>query len=427
MRARPVPLVLVALLAVVTVACGNSKSGTTQQVGPGAGKTCTSPSETQGVTDSEIRVAGVASVHNPLGFDYGEAFKGTKAYFDMINAQGGVFGRKLNLVATEDDGMANNQQTVQRILTNDNVFAVAPVASLLFTGAKVLAQQCVPTFGWNINPDWADGPSLFGDKGSNLNFDAPSLGAAYVASQLGAKKAAVLAYNVPESAECAKGMMNTWKTFPNIASLAYSDTKMAYPIRDASSDVAAMKAAGVDFVMACLDAPNMTTLANEMHKQGLKATLFLSDGYYNQIKDNPSFEGAVAQTFFAPFELQDKPQGLQDYLDAMRKTNGPVDEISLVGWTAADMLVTAIKKAGKSFTRSSVVKALNEMTDYVANGLLPGINWTIAHSKEWNPPCAAYSVVHDKQFVPTYGQKGKPFLCFDPNTPANTVPKPTYK
>jgi ABC-type branched-subunit amino acid transport system substrate-binding protein len=425
MRARLVPVALVVL--VLAAACSNSKSGSTQQVGPGAGKTCTSPNETQGVTGSEIRVGGVASVHNSLGFDYGEAFKGTQAYFQMINEQGGVFGRKLKLVAAEDDGMVNNQQTVQRILTNDNVFAMAPVASLLFFGAKTLAQQCVPTFGWNINPEWASGPNLFGDKGSNLNFSAPSLGAAYIASQLGAKKAAVLAYNIPQSSQCATGMTNTWKKFPNIATLAYSDTKMSYPLKDVSGDVAAMKAKGVDFVMACFDAPNMATLAAEMHKQGMKATMFLSDGYYNSIRDNPNFEGAVAQTFFAPLTLQNKPKGLQDYLEWMQKTNTPVDEISLVGWTAADMLVTGIEKAGKNFTRSSVVKALNEMTDYNADGLLPGIDWTIAHSAEWNPPCAAYSVVRDKQFVPTYGQKDKPFLCFDPNTPANTVPKPIYK
>lgn len=425
MRARLVPVVLIVLL--FAVACSNSKSGTTEQVGPGAGKTCTSPNETQGVSDSEIRVAGVASVHNPLGFDYGEAFKGTQAYFQMINEQGGVFGRKLNLVAGEDDALGNNQQTVQRILTNDNVFAVAPVASLLFTGAQTLAQQCVPTFGWNINPQWASGPSLFGDKGSNLNFDAPSSGAAYVASQIGAKKAAVLAYNIQESAQCAAGMENTWKHFPNIATLAYSDTHMAYPLTDVSADVAAMKAKGVDFVMACFDAPNMATLAAEMRKQGLKATMFLSDGYYNTVKDNPNFEGAIAQTFFAPIELQNKPQGLQNYVTWMKKTNGPLDEISMVGWVAADMLVTAIKKAGKNFTRSSVVKALNEMTDYNADGLLPGINWTVAHTKEWNPPCAAYSTVHDKEFVPTYGQKDKPFLCFPGTPPANTMPKPIYK
>ena len=47
-----------------------------------AGRRSTAP----GVTDTEIRVGGVASVTNPLGGKYGDAFDGTKAYFDMVNA-----------------------------------------------------------------------------------------------------------------------------------------------------------------------------------------------------------------------------------------------------------------------------------------------------------------------------------------------------
>ena len=50
--------------------------------------------------------------------------------------------------------MANNQQAVTQLLTQDNVFAVMPVAVLLFSGADTLVKQNVPTFGWTINPEW---------------------------------------------------------------------------------------------------------------------------------------------------------------------------------------------------------------------------------------------------------------------------------
>ena len=71
----------------------------------------------------------------------------------MINEQGGIYGRELKLVAERDDKLANNQTEVQALLSQDNVFAVLPIATLLFTGADTLASSGTPTFGWNINPE----------------------------------------------------------------------------------------------------------------------------------------------------------------------------------------------------------------------------------------------------------------------------------
>ncbi len=428
MRVRPGPAagaILLACLLIGLPACSNSKSKTATNTKNGT--TCTSPNETQGVSSTEIRVGGIASKTNPLGFNYGEAWDGTQAYFDMVNKNGGVFGRKLKLVTKEDDQTGNNTQSVQRLLTQDNVFAVAPVASLLFTGASLLAQNCVPTFGWNINPQWALGPSLFGDKGSNLNFEAPNVGAAWLAQKLGRKKVGVLAYNIEESKRCSVGLQNTFKHFTTGAKVEYTDAALPYPLTDPSGDISQMKKQGVDFVAACVDVNGMVTIAREMRKQNFDATFYLPDGYYNQIKSDPNFTGAYAITFFAPFDAAKPPPGLKDYLSWLQRNHRPISEISLAGWVSADMLVTGIKAAGKNFTRSSVVAAINGMKDYTANGLLPPIDWTIAHTKDWNPPCGAFSTVKGGEFVSQFGKPGKPFLCFPNNPPPGPVPEPTFK
>ena len=64
-----------------------------------------------------------------------------------------------------DDAVANNQAQVQAMLSQDNVFSVF-VATLLFTGADLLQRQAVPTFGWNINSEFADKDHLFGNIGA---------------------------------------------------------------------------------------------------------------------------------------------------------------------------------------------------------------------------------------------------------------------
>ena len=164
-------------LVMVAAACGNSESSggsTTTADGTTAGTDGTATESTEkvavdapGVTDTEITVGGVASVTNPLGGKYDTADDGVQAYFEMVNSQGGVHGRKLVLNPTRDDKLSNNSAEVKGLIEQDDVFAVLPMASLLFTGADQLVAEGIPTFGWTINPEWqgtAENPkaNLFG-------------------------------------------------------------------------------------------------------------------------------------------------------------------------------------------------------------------------------------------------------------------------
>src|ERR1700740_2422204 len=81
-----------------------------------------------GVTDTEIRVGGVATVTNdPTGNTFGDSFDGVNAYFNYINStQHGIYGRKLVLASKRDDMLSNNRAEVQALLTDDNVFAALP-------------------------------------------------------------------------------------------------------------------------------------------------------------------------------------------------------------------------------------------------------------------------------------------------------------
>ena len=191
-RRRTVAVAVTLVLVFAVAACGNSSSESKPTTttagndgGTDGGADTTLPGEkvavdAPGVTDDEIKVGGVASVDNPLGGKYGDSFEGVKAYFDMINASGGIYGRELELVAERDDKAFNNSTEVEALLTED-IFAVLPVATLLFTGAQKLVDEGIPTFGWIINPEWegsAEDPkaNLFGQTGSFLCFDCASPG-----------------------------------------------------------------------------------------------------------------------------------------------------------------------------------------------------------------------------------------------------------
>ena len=102
---------------------------------------------------------------NILNGPYGSTFDGVKAYFDKVNDAGGIYDRKLELVSERDDQMGQNQQQVQALLAQDNVFAALPMATIVsFTGAQDLVDENVPTFGWNINTEFTGHPNLFGTQ-----------------------------------------------------------------------------------------------------------------------------------------------------------------------------------------------------------------------------------------------------------------------
>jgi len=423
-------MLALAVVMLLAVACSNSKAkvtGTSTTTGGGSGPPSTASGkkvavDAPGVTDTEIRVGGVASVENPLGGSYGDAFVGAKAYFDMVNDAGGIYGRKIVLAAQRDDKLANNKVQIQGLLTQDNVFAVLPVASLLFTGAQTLVDQGVPTFGWTINPEWQGSPedprsNLFGQAGSYLCFDCDAPLLPWLAKEVGAHKIGVLAYAVPQSADCADGVKASFDKFGAAADaeLAFLDKSLAFGGADYSVQVSKMKDAGVDFVATCMDTNAVVTVAKEMKKQRLDAVHSLPNAYDQSFLEEfgDLFEGSYVRTDFVQFEAEEKPKGLQTYLDAMEKAGKDPSENSLVAWLNADLFVAGLRDAGPDFSRQKVIDAINEMTDYRADGILHGVDWTKGHTQRDSETetCQFVSEIRDSKFDPVFTKPGKPFLC----------------
>lgn len=437
-RRRLLLPVLLALLVVVA-ACGNAGEDDDASGGDSSATTAANvddgevsdaqddefvPVDQPGVTDDTITVSGVASATNPLGAPYDQVWEGVDAYFAMINDGGGIYQRELVLPEDNrhDDQFAQNQTEVQRIITQDDPFAVVGVATLNFAGADLLVDENIPTFGWNIQQEWQNGPNLFGEKGSYLDFTGGGPLLPFLAREIGAEQIGVLAYNVPQSSDCLTGIENSFEEYGDDAGaeVAFADSSLAYGTTDLSVQVQQMSDAGVDLVTTCMDTNGVTTLAREMQRQGLDVPQYLPNGYdYDLIGDfGELFEGSYVGTQFAPFEFEPQPPGTQDYLEWIEETGGTVGELSLAGWLSAAQFVTGLRAAGPDFTREKVVDGLNAVTDFDADGILPGTDWTIAHETNPEQLCDAVSQIQDGAFVPQFTAEGKPFICFENGAPS---------
>jgi ABC-type branched-subunit amino acid transport system substrate-binding protein len=105
---RGLTLAAASVLVIAAAACGGGGS-----------------SGTPGVTASTVVVGTHQPLTGPASPGYSKISVATKAYFDHVNAHGGVHGRKITY-RVMDDGYnpANTQQVVRKLVLSDRVFAV---------------------------------------------------------------------------------------------------------------------------------------------------------------------------------------------------------------------------------------------------------------------------------------------------------------
>ncbi len=428
------------VVAVLAVGCSNSSDkseGDTTTPTGGSSNTPTTyqgtdfsinqPVDAQGVTDSEIKVASVSAKTSVLGGQEGDLNIGLEAYLDNLNAQGGIWGRKVNLASQRDDTQVNNLNTVQAMLAQDKPYA-AFIATDLFTGAKLLAQEGIPTFGWNINAEWA-GPKNFFPNVAPICFEGcpllPHMLPTLVKSE-NKHKVAVIGYNVPQAAGCVNGAKDTMAAFGKDvdASVVFTDASAAFGNTDWSAQVAQMKEKGADFLVTCVDFNADYAIAKEMARQDIRdKVVFYHANLYNQefvAQNADSFEGDLVLAQITAVEQEPQTAAIKEYMDYMESHDLKISEMTMQGWIAGTQFVDALKAAGPDFTWDNLINAWNTQTFYTADGWVPPIDWTKQHTDPGEGDefrsdfeCANFLKIKSGKFVPYLAETGKPWVCFD--------------
>src|SRR5215475_13814293 len=77
------------------------------------------------VTDTEVTVGTHTPLTGPAAAGYSKISAATKAYFDYVNENGGVNGRKITCKIMDDGyNPATTQQVVRQLVLQDKVFAI---------------------------------------------------------------------------------------------------------------------------------------------------------------------------------------------------------------------------------------------------------------------------------------------------------------
>jgi branched-chain amino acid transport system substrate-binding protein len=413
-------------LATVATACSNSS-------GSASGGGSSAP----GVSSNSITVGSLATLSGPLSSMFGDIVYGVKAYFDMVNASGGVNGRKIDLAKVDDDtgNPTTDADDERNLVQQDHIFALVGVGSPFFS-STYLCQSGTPTFGYVVIDNWHTCPNLFGAYGSTLDYSTGQPSLAYLAKQLNVQSAAVVAYNIAAASKdaCASYIQGLQKYGVHVG---FQDLNLGYAA-DPTPDVQHMVAAHTDFLLTCTDEPESLKFVQSMHQYGLNNvhTVWLTGYDRSLVAQNQSImTNSIFSLQHVPFEAPTlypgKYPGMAQYIQVMNKyePQWTYNDLAIQGWINAAQFVAGLKAVGKGdLTQQKLVSAINAMKGYNADGIMPPIepDWATAHTTAAPPFCNSYvGVMSGGTLKPILVQNGdETLVCFNQNSDTPIQPLP---
>ncbi|MGW2226232.1 ABC transporter substrate-binding protein [Streptomyces formicae] len=343
------------------------------------------------VGGAPLRVGIITSATSPVG---GSAFTGprdgARAYFDRINARGGIGGRKVDVRTCDDGGSGvGNNDCVHKLVEEQQVVALVATASLDYAGASRVSHARVPDIGGQpIGSAYDTYPHLYGIYGSLAPRNGkPGWGGKlyggtevyrYFKREQGARTAAVVSYNQAASAAYARLVTRGLKA--EGYRVVTEQVDFALPnFRAAAADV---KEQGADLVFDAMDTHGNAQLCEAMDDVGAKVTAKVTNvqnwtsSVAEDYKDAPRCRNALWATGSSRNYEDTGHPAVREFRAGM-KAAGKGDALSqwqLEGWAAAMWFTDAAKScaggAGGDVTRACVDHFMNRGRPYSARGLL---------------------------------------------------------
>lgn len=347
------------------------------------------PLTTPGVTSTEIKIGSSVPLSGEAAIA-GNVARGIDAYFDYINAKGGIFGRKIKFTYLDDGydpGRAVNNTI--RLVQQEQVFAMFSslgtsnnlAVRKLLNDAKVpqlFVSSGATTFGrdykkypWTIgyNPSYPGEGTIF---------------AKHILSKTPQAKVGVLMQNDPFGQQLLAGLRRGFA--PNSKSRIVDVEPVDVTAPDVSQQLLKLKASGADtLIIFTTPSPSIkafvTAAKINWHPQI----------YVSYVSASPLFMGAIAKAAGAaavdgtittsyvkdatnPGEQNDPGVKLFEQIMAKYYPKGNIADANLiyamsVAWTA----VNALQRAGKTPTRQGFMNALTSTNTAANPFLLKGV------------------------------------------------------
>src|SRR3984893_7839971 len=320
---------------------------------------------TPGVTENEILIGSCSALEGPSHFLGVETVTGAKAYFNLVNEEGGVNGRKLKLISADDSYDPAKTQACFDHLMSEKVFALGffvgtptavkyvPMADSakiplvgLFTGAQTLY---VPLRHWIVNVR----ASYFDETREQVDG---------LWETLGYKKTGVIYPEDAFGAAVLEGVKAALKAHGAEPTAVASYQRQTAKVGGAIDTVRAANPQAVVLVGA---SNKVAPILKQSHAKGWKP-LFLTVSFVGTdeliSEAGQDAEGVVITQVVPPYYLTDL-KGVALYRRALSKyaPSARPNFVSLEGFVDAMVMVEGLKRAGKELTREGLIHGIESI------------------------------------------------------------------
>ncbi len=320
-----------------------------------------------GVSENEILIGSCSALEGPSHFLGVETVTGAKAYFNLINDEGGVNGRKLKLVSADDSYDPTKTQACFEHLMSEKVFALGffvgtptavkyipmaenakiPVVGL-FTGAQTLY---VPLHHWIVNVR----ASYFDETREHIDG---------LWKTLGYKKIGVIYPDDAFGTAVLEGVKAALKEYGAEPAAIGSYQRQTAQVAGA---IDAVRGANPEAVVVVGPANTVAPILKQAHAMGWKP-LFLTVSFVGTdeliSEAGEDADGMVITQVVPPYYMTEQ-KSVALYRRALGKyfPSEQPNFVSLEGFVDAMTMVEGLKRAGKELTREGLIHGIESIHD----------------------------------------------------------------
>ena len=384
-RALAAALGLATLVAVP--AAGASAATAPPRLTPCATPAAVTPAaeaSTTGITPTSVTVGNVSVLSGPIPGLFAGAPVGVKAYFDYVNSQGGVDGRKLS-VTSYDTGFSGEQNEAETAQAAASDFAMVGSFSLFDGyGCKYLAQNpAVPDVSVSLEPTTNALASVFSADPTQTGWELGPWAYFKAHYPKAIHSVGAMVGNATVGKQHWEGIEGAMED----EGYHISDVAVTTPLAtDFTSQILTMKADHVQLLdMTAEPVTDDALIIKDMDEQNWHPMLVVSGGpAYDSTFVSQSGGAAAVDSAATDGVWLDSAQSLYLGQDAAAipavktfdhwvQVSDPgfkTDLYTLFGWASAQLFTQALRAAGRHPTRGKVLAALKQITTFNASGLL---------------------------------------------------------
>lgn len=346
-----------------------------------------------GATDTEIKVGQTIPLSGPASA-YGSIGKVQAAYIRMINEQGGINGRKVNLIQYDDAySPPKTVEQVRKLVESDEVLTTFQIIGTPPNAAvqKYLNDKKVPQLLASTGATRFTDPKNFPwTIAFNPNYQSEAhIYAKFILENYPNAKIAILYQNDDLGKDYVKGLKDGLGRKANMI-VAEASYELSDPTVD--SQMVTLKSSGADLFY------NITT-----PKFGAQAIKKAAELGWKPVQILDINATPVSQTLVPaglenakgiisvnygkdPLDPQwNDDEGMKKYKAFMAKWAPAEDAnsgIATYGYSTAALLVQILKQCGDDLTRANIMKQATNIQNFVADLALPGMS-TSTEPNDW--------------------------------------------